>query len=166
MANHIRESQAWKERCMHEDKAALSFINSYILAREMSNNSPVSKGPNNIPPGFKPKALPHLLEPIEKKSPSSINNNNNNGDLSNRSSRVSEDDSLSVRSYKSNASSISNGSRSGRSDRSNRSSALDEESKRKIDMLEKSLNEERKGRLEVQQELESLKQLIKENLKK
>ncbi|KAG2379528.1 hypothetical protein C9374_006645 [Naegleria lovaniensis] len=160
MANHIRESQAWKERCIHEDKAALSFINSYILAREMNGNSPTSKGPNNIPPGFKPKALPHLLEPIEKKAPTS-----NHGDVSNRSSRVSEDDSLSVRSYKSNASSVSNGSRSVRSDRSTRST-LDEDSKRKIDMLEKSLNEERKGRLEVQQELESLKQLIKENLKK
>ncbi|EFC42371.1 predicted protein [Naegleria gruberi] len=154
MSNHIREAQAWKERCVHEDKAALSFINSYVLAREMNN----SKAPSNVPPGFKSQGLPHLLSPVDRKK--------NGGDFSQRSQQ-DEDEMFStrssVKSYKSNNS--INSQRSNLSNRSNRS-ALDEESKKKIEMLEKSLDEERKGRLEVQQELQNLKQLIKENLKK
>jgi len=154
--NHNRDAHAWKERCLHEDKAALSFINSYVLAKEMSpNNSfnqPLRGSRSNIPPGFKTKGLPHLLSPLDNDDRMSTNRSN--------ASSMRDDamtDRSSVRSYKSTSSNKSTKSTK---------STLDEESRRKIELLEKSLDEERKGRLEVQQELQHLKQLIKENLKK
>lgn len=150
MSNQIRDSLAWKERCIHEDKAALSFINSFVLSRDINS----SRGPTNVPSGFKPKGLPHLLEPVEKRAPVEVSSR----------SRVTEDDALSsARSCKSNISSVSQKS-TARS--SNKSVIVDEESKKKIEVLERSLEEERKGRIEVQQELQNLRQLIKENLKK
>ncbi|KAL9657297.1 hypothetical protein ABK040_011517 [Willaertia magna] len=138
----VRNAEAWKQRCFHEDRASLNFIKTYVL----NNNSPNQysfKGPNNVPPGYKPRALPHMLSPIQ-------------------------DDNMSVKTGSSSVKTWKTGitDKTNRSTKSTVTVKLDEESKKKIERLERSLDEERKGRLEVQQELESLKEILKENLKK